>query len=109
MASNFRKAPAYKTYSRIHLSELNSKILEAVVEAYDGGVEVINTVDLNAIWEELNVLNEGWTPGNCWEGVEDKDCVTSGQCWDSEEDQCKCEQDDTVPTGLKTHNAPASP
>ena len=32
---------------KIYLSEINSKILEAAVDAYNGGIEVISTEDMN--------------------------------------------------------------
>ena len=34
----------------IHISELNSEIVESVVDAFEGGVEVISTEDMNAVW-----------------------------------------------------------
>ena len=80
----------------VHLSELNSEIIEAVVEAYEGGVEVISTEDMNAQWEIINSRNKNWTPGTWWEGVEDDLYVTCGRCWESEEDFCNCIRDEKV-------------
>ena len=74
----------------VHLSELNSEIMEAVVEAYDGGVEVISTEDMNAKWEMINKKNENWSPGIWWHDVEDEDYVACGKCWQSEEEWCRC-------------------
>ena len=53
-------------------------MVEAAVEAYDGGIEIVSREDMNATWEELNVMNEFWTLGSWWEGMEDKECVTFG-------------------------------
>ena len=85
----------------IHLSEINSEILESVVEAYEGGIEVISTEDMNATWEELNIKNEGWTPGSWWDGIEDNDYITCGSCWDSNENICNRNQDkdNNIPSG----------
>ena len=74
----------------VHLSELNSEILESVVEAYEGGVEVISTEDMNARWEEVNDKNKGWTPGTWWGDIEDEEFTTCGECWRSDEKFCQC-------------------
>ena len=61
-----------------------------MVDAYECGVEVISTEDMNATWEEPNMKNEGWTPGSWWKGIEDEEFITCGKCWESEEELCKC-------------------
>ena len=47
----------------IHMSELTSEIIESVVTAYKGGVEIISTEDMLAKWDALNKKNENWSPG----------------------------------------------
>ena len=51
---------------KIYLSKIDSKILASAVDAYNGGIEVISTEDMNVTWEEHNVMNAGRTPGIWW-------------------------------------------
>ena len=86
----------------LHLSEINSEVLESVVEAYEGGVEVVSTEDMLAGWDNLNDVNECWNPGTWWNGLEDEECFTCGECWNSEGNYCECE---TMQDGWKTDDA----
>ena len=50
----------------IHVSEVLSEILEPVVDAYEGGQEMISTEDFKARLEILNEKNEGWNKWRWW-------------------------------------------
>ena len=52
----------------LHISEILSEITEPVVEAFEGGNEVISTEDFKARIEVLNEENLDWTPWKWWEG-----------------------------------------
>jgi hypothetical protein len=64
----------------VHMSELTSEIVESVVTAYKGGVEIISTEDMLAKWDKLNEKHEGWTAGTWWDGYEEDGLVTCGKC-----------------------------
>ena len=64
----------------IHMSELTSEIVESVVTAYKGGVEIISTEDMLAKWDALNERNKNWSPGTWWDGLEDDDLIACGKC-----------------------------
>ena len=95
------------------MSELTSEIVESVVTAYKGGVEIISTEDMLAKWDNLNEKHEGWTAGTWWDGYEEEGLVTCGKCMGDGEtmpDLCTCaggeeypDQDDlqneTIPEG----------
>ena len=74
----------------IHMSELTSEIIESVVTAYKGGVEIISTEDMLAKWDALNRRNEKWHPGEWWDNYEEDDLITCGRCIDEEGDICLC-------------------
>jgi hypothetical protein len=80
----------------IHMSELTSEIIESVVTAYKGGVEIISTEDMLAKWDALNQMNKDWSPGAWWDGFEEDDLVTCGTCIgeDDSGELCTCQNDD---------------
>ena len=81
----------------IHMSELTSEILESVVTAYKGGVEIISTEDMLAKWDALNKKNENWSPGGWWNDYEEDDFVTCGVCTGEDPDMpdlCTCQECD---------------
>jgi hypothetical protein len=97
----------------VHMSELTSEIVESVVTAYIGGVEIISTEDMLAKWDKLNEKNEGWTAGTWWDSYEEEGLVTCGKCLgedDTMPDLCTCNDgeeepdlddhhDETIPEG----------
>ena len=44
----------------LHISEVLSEIVEPMVDAYEGGDEVISTEDMKARLEMLNLSNKNW-------------------------------------------------
>ena len=56
------------TGMNIHLSEALSEFVEPLVDAYEGGREVISSEDYMAHVEELNEGNIGWNKWSWWEG-----------------------------------------
>ena len=92
----------------IHMSELTSEIIESVVTAYKGGVEIISTEDMLAKWNNLNKKNENWSPGGWWEGYEEDGLTTCGMCTgenDEAPDFCTCPEG-TQPEGRKDEAQP---
>ena len=57
----------------IHISEVLSEIIEPVVDAYEGGQEIISTEDCKARIEILNGKNEDWDKWKWWDGVRTED------------------------------------
>ena len=93
----------------IHMSELTSEIIESVVTAYKGGVEIISTEDMLAKWDKLNIQNKDWSSGTWWDGFEEDDLVTCGKCPGEDEDQsglCTCPGDIVPDEGEPTQNEP---
>ena len=54
------------TGMNIHLSEVLSEIIEPLVDAYEGGDEIISTEDFKARIETTNEGNTGWTKWRWW-------------------------------------------
>ena len=81
------------TGQNVHMSELTSELIESVVTAYKGGVEIISTEDMLAKWDDLNRANANWTPGSWWDGFEDDGLVTCGKCLGDDKipDLCNCQ------------------
>ena len=50
----------------IHLSEVLSEIIEPLVDAYEGGDEIISTEDFKARIEITNEGNTGWSKWGWW-------------------------------------------
>ena len=81
----------------VHISELNSEVIESVVTAYDGGVEVISTEDMIARLEELNERNKNWTSGSWWENCEDDEFIICGKCLgDDGSKLCRCDTNQDI-------------
>ena len=75
------------------MSELTSEIVDSVVTAYYGGVELISTEDMLAKWDKLNEKNAGWTAGSWGDGYEEDGLVTCGTYLgedDTMPDFCPC-------------------
>ena len=70
----------------VHMSELTSELLESVVTAYHGGVEIISTEDMLAKWDDLNKKNENWHGGTWWDGYEEDGLITCGNCLGEDDD-----------------------
>ena len=56
------------TGMNIHISEALSEFVEPLVDAYEGGSEVISSEDYMAHVEELNEGNTGWNKWSWWDG-----------------------------------------
>ena len=85
------------------MSELTSEIIESVVTAYKGGMEIISTEYALAKWDALNKKNANWNPGVWWEGFEEDDLITCGKCTGESEEStglCTCSESDH-PDGRK--------
>ena len=78
------------TGMNLHISEILSEITEPVVEAYEGGNEVISTEDFKARIEVLNGKNQNWKPSNWWDGKR-TECGEYEAC-------TKCMGDIPIPT-----------
>ena len=50
----------------IHISEVLSEILDPMVDAYEGGQEIISTEDCKARIENLNEANKDWDKWKWW-------------------------------------------
>ena len=57
----------------IHISEVLSDILEPMVDAYEGGQEIISTEDCKARIENLNEANKDWDKWKWWSGKRTND------------------------------------
>ena len=57
----------------IHISEVLSEIIEPMVDAYEGGQEIISTEDCKARIEILNGKNEDWDRWKWWGGMKTED------------------------------------
>ena len=83
----------------LHLSEIISDILEPIVENIPGGEEVISSEDLQANFEELNEVNNGWHRYIWWSEVEDEVYRACKNCPGDEQyiydvmnpELCRCE------------------
>ena len=83
----------------IHLSEVISEIVEPLVDAYQGGNEIISTEDLKAWMEMLNEKYEGWKRWDWWRNVKSYDgkyiccveCVKDDEEWENDDEKhCEC-------------------
>ena len=83
----------------LHLSEVISEMVEPLVDAYQGGNEIISTEDLKAGMELLNVKYENWKGWDCWDGVKSLDgeysccvrCMTDDEWGGDQGDDKLCE------------------
>ena len=104
----------------LHLSEIVSDLIEAMVGRILGGREVISVEDMLAMVDRLNLDNEGWSPNSWWEGKTSGNYVACGVCvgnpnivWDDNNPElCTCQQNEgeiTCGKSLeKTHRNPDS-
>ena len=64
----------------LHISELVSKILEPIVDTFEGGCEKISTEDVLASIDSLNEQFKDWSEKSWWKSVEDEEFDVCTEC-----------------------------
>ena len=85
------------TGMNLHLSEVISEIIEPLVDAYEGGDEIVSTEDFKAWLEITNEGNTGWSKWKWW-GNKITMCGKYVCCT-----KCISEGPPPIPTGSKNN------